>query len=917
MVNLFRQVAGGIFHLKPAGGPDSLLGLLCLADVVNNSGSTWWVASRRSGWRWGGAAGLPSARAQTNLFPITQDYLVDAWRLDEVMPGSATTDVAQTPDGYLWIGSFEGVLRFDGKRFVLYTPEDTPQLPSTWVLKLFLDREGALWLGTGLGPVRIKNGIWEDLHRLPGWKGEPAFDIVQNAAGEIFLNTRTNLFRYRSDRFEEIAIPSPRGHVSIAFDDQDQMWLGTENLVAMRKDGRWQTVHASAVADPTISCIIASRDGGVWVHAGSEIRCWRHGQWERTLRIPARFSEDSVTLREDRQGCLWAGFFGHGLLGFFRDGRIGYCTLDEGLLNDATRGVFEDREGNIWAASNGGGLARLKPRRLRVFGKEEGLRQGVVNSAVETAPGQLLVATHGGGLVPFDGQRFASPLSMPDLHLHRDSWVLSGLKDASGSLWLSLYNVGLMHFQMKPEGLAYQATLDSPQVNCLFEDSRKQLWIGTLNGLGRLERNTVVLTTNALPAGQILALAEDAAKRLWVNVVEKGVYYTKTPGDPASFSPFPTGRLPAPLSLYGDKTGAMWVGHRSGVLGRVEGDRETVYGETEGMPKAHLASLIEDDTGNLWAGTDLGILRVSRLSLDAVQAGRTNRLSCNLFDRADGMQAMQCRKTFQPIAGRTADGHLWFATMQGLALVDPRQIAPRQVPTLWIEEMTLDSRKLTLKSAQTQSIVAPAGTRHLGVTFTGISLEVPERAVFQYQLNPLDTDWISLGKNRSVQLRDLRPGAYQFLVRAANDCSNWSAPVSLAITVRPFVWQTAGFKMGAVLLLLGISSLSAVFWARGRYRRNLELQKQRFTEEKAAQLEASNQVLRKRQLELEEAMANVKTLTGLIPICASCHSIRDDKGYWKRVETYVQDHSDATFSHGLCPRCVRKLYPGVADEMDL
>ena len=156
---------------------------------------------------WGGTA----ARAQTNLFPITQNYLVDAWRLDEVMPGSATTDIAQTPDGYLWIGSFEGVLRFDGKRFVLYTPEDTPQLPSPWVLKLFLDREGALWLGTGEGPVRIKNGVWEDLRTLPGWKqGQPVFAIAQNAAGEIYLGTDKNLFRYHRTVLRISPSPPPR-----------------------------------------------------------------------------------------------------------------------------------------------------------------------------------------------------------------------------------------------------------------------------------------------------------------------------------------------------------------------------------------------------------------------------------------------------------------------------------------------------------------------------------------------------------------------------------------------------------------------------------------------------------------------------------------------------------------------------------
>ncbi len=853
---------------------------------------------------------------QTTPYPITKHYLVDTWRLDELLPGSTTTDAVQTPDNYLWFGSFEGALRFDGKRFVLFSPQNTRELPSPWVLALLVDRGGALWLGTQLGPVRVRNGVWEDLHLMKGWQGEPIRSLAQNAAGEVFLGTTSNLFRYRPDRFEKIPIPEGKGKVHLAVDHQDQLWIARENELQLFHNGGWQAIHT--LPDPgRIRCIHPSKQGGLWLADTDDIRLWRDGSWVRTHRIPAQFRENLSALCEDRRGCLWAAFFGHGLLAFFPDGQIGRCTIEEGLLNDALRSVFEDNEDNLWVATNGGGVARLKPRRARVYGQPEGLKQDIVNSALAAQNGhQLLVATHGGGVVPFDGTRFGEPLTTPDGNPRNLNWVLSCIQDARGDVWLGTYEKGLFRFKPATNGYDYASTIETSEVRCLFEDSQRRVWVGMIDGLGMLEGNQLHRFSSQLPKGQVLAIAEDASQAIWVNIQGKGIFYTKSADEFTAYCRYQEKDLPRPSCLYGDKSGALWIGYHAGQLARIQGGQETLFTSTNGLPKVHFASLIADDQGNLWAGTDVGIMRLGRPSLDAVPPGSQRRIDFQIFDRSDGLASRQCRREYQPLSGRMADGSLWFATMQGLALMDPRQDFPRQTPTPWIEQITLgDTNSVCLRPGAEARMVVPAGTQRMRVSFTGISLGAGERVVFEYRLEPNDHDWISVNQDRTVALRGLHPGNYLFTVRASHDSSVWSPPVSLPITIAAFFWETASFKVLVALSSLGLSAFLAITVSRRRYQRAMELQGKKHVEEKAFQLESSNRELRQHKMELEEALAKVKTLSGLIPICANCHRIRDDKGFWERVEVYIQQRSDAQFSHGICPKCMEKLYPDLARDI--
>ena len=847
-------------------------------------------------------------------FPLTQNYLIDNWRLDEMLPASTTVDITQTPDNYLWFGSFEGVLRFDGNRFVLFSPQNTPELPSPWVLALGKDQEGSLWLGTEVGPVRIKKGVWEDMHLMSGWKGQPIRSFAQISNGKLFIGTTLGLFEFRTNHFAEIAIPEGRGKVHLAVDNQDNLWMAREYELYILKDEDIVKV-ISMEDDRKVRCFLPSKMGGIWIADNVEIRLWRGSNWITRYKIPTDFRENVSSLCEDRQGCLWVAFFGHGLLCYQPDGKIGHCTTKEGLLNNALRTVIEDNEGNIWLSSNGGGVARLKKKKVQVYGQQHGLKQEIINSVVEIDSHQLLVATHSDGVVPFDEKHFGTPILTRDGNPRILNWVQSGLKDSRGNIWLGTYDNGLVQFRFETNGFRHISTLDITEVNCLFEDSRGNIWVGGAEGLKRLDGQKLTSVTNQLPVGQIISIAEDADQQLWINISGKGVYYANSTNLFKVFRSFDEKQQSRPACLYGDKSGSLWIGYRAGQLGRVQKGEEFVFSGLHGVPDVNFASLIEDDEGNLWAGSDIGIIKIIRSSIDAVQAGRTNRLDCRIHNQSDGLASRQCRRGYQPVSGRLKNGNLWFATMQGLAMVVPQQENSLKMPTPWIEEIALDGKRIPLKTGVDTNWIAPAGTRLMDITYTGISLGASERVLFQYRLQPLDSDWMKVSKERTVHFRDLHPGDYHFLLRTSYDGNEWSAPKSMTFTIEPFFWQTMTFKVSLALLIVAGSTLIGIQIVRSRYRRIMELQQRKHAEEKAAQLEISNQELRKKQQELEEALTNVKTLSGFIPICANCHNIRDDKGFWERVEIYIQNRSEAKFSHSLCPKCVEKLYPDYSKKI--
>jgi len=310
-------------------------------------------------------------------------------------------------------------------------------------------------------------------------------------------------------------------------------------------------------------------------------------------------------------------------------------------------------------------------------------------------------------------------------------------------------------------------------------------------------------------------------------------------------------------------------------------------------------------------------MRINREELLACARGQTAAVHCRTLGRDDGMVNTECAGGFQPACFKAHDGRLWFATVGGVVIADPSRLTTNNLaPPVLVESVLADGVASRLTGSESGLLQAsiPPGTTRVQVNYAGLSYVAPESVSFQVRLDPLDADWVDIGSRRAAYFNRLSPGNYTFCVRACNNDGVWNEAGARAVLhVGAFWWQTPQFHWSAAVGGAAGCAIVAVGLHLRRLRRALELAERRSTELRNAELGAANQTLQSRTKELELALANVKTLRGMIPICAGCKKIRDDKGYWEQVERYVARHSDATFSHGLCPACTEKYFPNLGN----
>jgi hypothetical protein len=341
------------------------------------------------------------------------------------------------------------------------------------------------------------------------------------------------------------------------------------------------------------------------------------------------------------------------------------------------------------------------------------------------------------------------------------------------------------------------------------------------------------------------------------------------------------------------KDGTIWLATPRG-LGRIREGRVSVISLANGLLSDSIFQILDDRNGSLWMGTSRGIFRVSRYQLEEFASGALRSIAATSFGVTDGLESGSVMGGAQPAGWRAADGRLWFPTIVGAAVVDPRRLIRNKVPpSVLIEGLIVDRKAIDRARWREDSITLPAGSREVEIRYTAPSFVSPDRVRFQYRLEGYNGDWEDLATRRVVYFTNLAPGAYRFHVRACNDDGVWNETgASLAFAVAPHFYQTGAFYMLAALL---VGALTA-----GAFRLRISQLRRR-------ERELAHQV--------EQALAEVKVLSGLLPICASCKRIRNKAGQWSQIEAYIRSHSQAEFSHGICPDCMIKLYPEFTDNL--
>lgn len=724
-------------------------------------------------------------------------YVHQAWTTDQGLPQNGVYATLAARDGYLWLGTDEGLVRFDGLRFTVFDRTNTPALRDPLVFALHEARDGALWLGTDRGGlVRHQQGRFTAYGTAEGLPAGRVQAIAEGPDGTIWVGLRGGgLAAVTGGRIRTVTTRQglwSDNVLALLADRRGRIWVGTdvgldclEGSRVTHYDGRDGLPHGGVRAlheDRTgriwagvIGGLPGARlvDGGLAVLQGG-----RFDVVSRDWRLPSLAVMDIL---EDRGGTLWLATAGGGLVRVV-EGRVAHWLLQESPADDLVYGLAEDAEGNLWVGTAPGGLHRLRDSTVATLTASDGLADEVVESLFQDGHGRVWVGTHAGGLCEVQLGRVTCATSALGLSHPR---VNALLDDGEGGLWVGTQN-GLDRVRGRVVArLGTAQGLPVAHVNALLRDRDGRLWVGTWGGgvaRERAGRPGVFETLSGVSGPYVTTLLQDARGHVWIGTTDA---LFRADGDRIT-NLTETRQFPGGIeALHADADGAVWIGTRRDGLYRSAGGRVAQFTTREGLFDNLVGTILEDDAGHFWFTCNRGIFRVPRAQLLEVAAGRRARVESRAFDTADGMRNRECN--FGQGRWRMRDGRLWFATVGGVVQVDPRRIPRNDVaPVVHLEQVLMDGEPLPLDQAAT----LPSGRQRLAFGFVGLSLAAPARVRYRFQLEGFDPGWIDGGETRSAAYTNLPPGPYRFRVTAANADGVWhETGASFAFQVRRPLWQ--------------------------------------------------------------------------------------------------------------------------------
>lgn len=790
-------------------------------------------------------AGMLTAAAATNLFVRGGvPYAVDKWENDDGLPQNSVVAITQTRDGYLWLGTLNGLVRFDGIRFATFNEANTPGLPSNRIVHLFEDRQGRLWIGTETGGVAWAEGAKvTSLDVGRGHRGGRLAGAAEDPQGAVWLYTADGqLCRYQDGALESWRLGADQfsNYRTLIVQNGGPVWAGMDpRMIAIGAPAGPDRRALPVIEDVPVGKLdrlLASERGGYWRLANRRIEKRTTNRVELDLGAYPWGSTPVSAACEDQEGNLIVGTLGAGVFWFDAQGGFTRLSRENGLSNDYVLSLLVDREGDLWVGTDGGGLNRVKPQAFEVLDETRGKP---VRSVSVDAHGGLWVAFNAIGFDAvgagywregtFTGYGAGQGLL--------NSSVWSVFVDRRDRVWAGTYG-GLFQFNRGQFARAAGAEAINPVVLAIHQDRNGRLWVGTQGGLARWdERDWRVFTVrDGLSTNVVTAIADDTEGNVWVGTAGGGLNRLRE----GRFSIFRRGDgLPNEnvSSLLVDAEGVLWVGTDGGGLARFAAGRWTLYSTADGLVSDNVAYLLEDGRGDLWIGSTAGLMRVPKQALNDFAAGPARFLPVRAYGRAVGMPTRECTLGSQPGAARSASGKLWFPTIKGLVSVDPARLRDNpNPPPVFIESVTLDGQPLiadTVRSLRPDVLRIPAGHERLDIQFTSSNLAARDRARFKYRLEGHETAWHDAGKDPLASYTKLLPNRYRFQVTACNEDGVWNPTgATLALIVEPPFWRTWWFLTLIVLGTLGSTAGVVHYVSTQKLQRQLEKLRQQEALEK-------------------------------------------------------------------------------------
>jgi len=752
------------------------------------------------------------------------EWLVRSWQMEDGLPDSSVTAVAQTTDGYLWVGTDNGLARFDGVNFKPFNSQNTPALRSDLILCLLADRQGRLWIGTAGGGLALF-----------------AQGRFQNIDSPIKLQTNDTISNLLEDAGENIwAVTADEGLVRVlagtnavaaggsapvvkfelsAFttDSTGRVWAASAAGLFAFDHGRLTKVSAT----PDIKVMTRRQDGGVWIAATNWLRSRTpDGLFGDPIACPwVKEPADILPMAmcEDRDGGLWVGTYANGLVRRSRDGEWHYVVEEGPLFQNVINCIFEDREGSIWVGTENGGLHRLKQRTVTTLPLPPAARDTTAQSVWATRDGSIWIGTSGAGVFRYrDGQftHFANAEGLTDLH------VFMVLEDSRTNLWAATRD-GLFLYEAGRFKKAERFGPIPGWVMCLFEDREKRLWIGTdHSGVACISDGHATWFTNGLAGLDVRSIAEDNQSDIWVGTAGGGLFritnsqvtqYGKADGLDSKMI----------VALLADADGTLWIGTFQNGLIRMKNGRFTDFTTRDGLANNIAGHLADDGLGNLWVSSVRGLMRISKAALNSYQPGKGRPLPCLTLTGWDGMFTTPCSGGSDPAMAWDAGGRLLVPNMKAIAMVDMQALPPAGPVQVVFEDVLVNGQSrqpMTNGELRVQS-----GQNRVEFHYTTMNLANAENTRFRVKLDGWDDGPVDMGFHRQASYGTLPPGEYHFRVMASRRDGQWDeVPQPLTLRIVPRFWETWWFRIGSGTAIIIFIAGSVYLTARRRARRRLE-----------------------------------------------------------------------------------------------
>ncbi len=734
---------------------------------------------------------------------LTQ-YKIVVWEAEDGLPQNSVPSVMQSFDGYIWMGSEGGLVRFDGRSFRVWDRSNAEGLQKNNIWTIAQDSYGYIWCGTIGGGVSRFDGVSFQTYTI--YEDLPDNQVTALAvtdSNEVWIGTHKGLARIDASgviKFSESDGIGPNS-ITYIYADGENTWVAYNDQLALisRNIIRHQPLPDNLI----VTCVYRNR-GGQLLLGGSngEIYIQDGKAFRQLLGSGAMNSRRILTIFEDEERTLWIGTSGDGLLRY-RESQLSSLTIDNGLSSNFINSITEDHEHNLWLGTYNGGVIQLSDGKFVNYTVREGMQSNIILSVSQADDDAMWVGTYGGGLTQIHDDQIRHFGQKQGLSDHIITTVMPG---HDGSIWAGTHSNGLSrYYRNRFYHYTTEDGLPDNSIISLYQATDSTLWIGTQNGGlstfkdGRFSTITLGAHTNNAP---VIAILEDHAGQIWLGTDGSGLV-RYSPREILSFSRsdgLPSDQI---LALYEDRSGVLWIGTDGEGISRLKEGQFFNFSTQDGLFSDISFFITEDYAQNLWISSNKGIYRVRKADINNFADRLRKRIPVTTFTKADGMPASECLGRRQPAGWKDKQGQIWFPTIEGLTCIDPDNIPENRFPPpVVIEEVEIDGQYYDPSGY----IILDPGASVFTFRFSALSYAIPEKVRVRYMLEGFDKDWIEKDPSYVPRYTNLSPGEYTFWVSAANSDGVWnSEDVSFTFRVQPFFSQTPLFYtlvIGALLLAI-------------------------------------------------------------------------------------------------------------------